>query len=196
MLQIKAFLVALPALFLLALKAGLAIGATGTLLEVLGDFLARFPKLAKFGAVVSGVGRKLEAWGSDAPKFVDGGQTLLAKLGKVFGIGAMFVVLCLLQTQLTACTWFTHSVEPIAKECAPSEASLVVQVSQLLLSGGDYAAQLDQLAVVDGAGVIECAVKAAIQALMLNVGKVGANSEDGAAVARGKAYLAAHPGAQ
>lgn len=113
MLQIKAFLVALPAIFLLALKAGLAIGATGTMLEVLGDFMTRFPRLARFGAGLAAVGRKLEAVGSDVPKFVEGGQALLAKLGKVFGMAMMFALLCVLQVQLSGCAGWKPVVKGI-----------------------------------------------------------------------------------
>lgn len=185
--QVTKFLAYVGPLLFIALKVGVVVGALGSALEAVGLYF-KLPRVEAFG-------KALEAYGADIPKWIKNAWAVLPDFVKKLVPG--FVppaVLMLVAFHSTGCAWFKGSVEPIAKECAPSEASLVAQVSQLLLSGGDYAAQLEQLAVVDGAGVIECAVKAAIQALMSDVGKVGANSEDGAAVARGKAYLAAHPG--
>ena len=104
--------------------------------------------------------------------------------------GMLTLALCL---SLNGCSWFTHSVEPIAKECAPTPAALFSQVSQILLAGGDYQTKLEQLALMDGVSVIECAVREFINSLG---NKAGASLEDGAAVERGKAYLAAHQGSK
>lgn len=104
--------------------------------------------------------------------------------------GMLALCLCL---SMTGCNWLTHSVEPIAAECAPTPATLLTQVTQILLAGGDYTKELEQLAISDTERAVECAVESVIASL---ASKVGADSGAGPAVARGKAYLAAHKGAQ
>jgi hypothetical protein len=90
----------------------------------------------------------------------------------------------------TGCAWFKGSFWPNVAKCAPSAASLVAQVGQLLAAGGDYETALEQLALADGKDLVLCAV----QAFVNSVGsKVGASPDELAAVARGKAFLAEHP---
>jgi hypothetical protein len=121
-----------------------------------------------------------------------------AFVGRMLGFASAVVLLSCasLVASLTGCSFFTHSVEPIAKECAPSAAELVSQVSQILLSGGNYEAEIEQLILVDGESTVLCAIRAVIADLTAKSGKVGASPDDGAAVARGKAYLAKHQEAQ
>lgn len=78
---------------------------------------------------------------------------------------------------------------PEVKDCAPSPATLVSQVEDVLLAGGDYEAALKQIALQDGAAAVECAVAAAVDELS---SKVGASPDAQPAAARGKAFLLEH----
>lgn len=115
----------------------------------------------------------------------------------LIGAAALLLVFAL-SASLTACSLFGSggSFWPVVEHCAPSPASLVSQVEDVLLAGGDYEAALKQLALQDGAGIIQCAVAAAVDLLTAKAGKVGASPESAPAAARGKAFLAAHPVSQ
>jgi hypothetical protein len=79
---------------------------------------------------------------------------------------------------------------PKVEKCAPSPASLVSQVADILVAGGDYEAALKALALQDGAAAVICAV----QAFVSSTGhKFGAGPEELSGVARGKAFLTEHP---
>ncbi len=102
--KLKALFLAIPALFVLALKAGLAIGATGTAIEVIGDFLtAKFAssKVKTVGVALGKFGRKLEAIGTDIPKFVEDFRKWYAVIAKMLGLALVFF---LVVTALQACT--------------------------------------------------------------------------------------------
>jgi len=102
---------------------------------------------------------------------------------------AALALLCCLAHHFTACAVFGSggSFWPKVAHCAPSPASLVSQVTDILIAGGDYESGLKQLALQDTAEAVECAVKAAVDAL---AGQVGVDSNAGPAVARGKTFLA------
>ncbi len=104
---------------------------------------------------------------------------------------AVLLLVALASLHSSACNLFgaNGSFWPAVKSCAPSPSSLVSQAADVLLAGGDYEAALKELALKDGADAVLCAVRAAVDQLM---GKVGANPENGAAAARGKAFLAKH----
>jgi hypothetical protein len=75
---------------------------------------------------------------------------------------------------------------PKVEHCAPSPATLVSQVADVLAAGGDYEAALEQIALQDGKEAVLCAV----QAFVSSIGsKVGASESDSAARARGQAFL-------
>lgn len=106
--------------------------------------------------------------------------------------GLMLVLLTLvLACGLPGCSLFGPggSVWPAVARCAPSKDSLVTEAARVLLDGGDYEHALEQLAVRNGGAAVECAVQAAIDALLANNGKLGASAGSGDAVARGKAFL-------
>ncbi len=116
--KLKALLVALPALFVLALKAGLAIGATGTAIEGFGDFLtAKFSnaKIKRFGAFLTGLGRKLEAIGTDIPKLVEDARKWYAVIAKMLGLAMVFF---LVMSALQACT---------PTPCSPSDTVMAAK---------------------------------------------------------------------
>lgn len=102
------------------------------------------------------------------------------------GLFALCLVLC------SSCSIFGSggSFWPKVERCAPSPASLVSQVADALLDGDGYEAALKQMALQDGAAAIECAVAAAVDSFG---NKVGASPAEGAARARGKAFLLKHP---
>lgn len=107
-------------------------------------------------------------------------------------MGGMLALALCLALSLTGCSIFgAHgSFWPVLEHCAPSPASLVSQVEDVLLAGGDYEAALQSIALKDGAGIVECAVAAAVDLLTAKAGKVGASPESAPAAARGKAFLA------
>jgi hypothetical protein len=107
----------------------------------------------------------------------------------------MGLLVALTLLSLPSCSVFGSggSFWPAVATCAPSPAKLVAQVESILLAGGDYEHALEQQALQDGAAAVECAVKAAVDSLMA---KVGASPEQGAAAARGKAFLMKHQVAQ
>lgn len=78
---------------------------------------------------------------------------------------------------------------PIVKDCAPSAATLVNQVEGILVAGGDYATEFEQIALADGTAALQCAVKEAIADLLSSHAKFSPNVSN-AAAARGKAFLA------
>jgi hypothetical protein len=105
----------------------------------------------------------------------------------------MTLLLCLgLILDTTQCAIFgSHgSFWPEVTQCAPSKQELVLEVESVLLAGGDYEASLVALAKSEGAALVECAIKTAVDVL---ASKVGASPAEGVAVARGKAFLAEHP---
>lgn len=104
-------------------------------------------------------------------------------------IAALLVVCFAAHT--SACSVFgsNGSFWPKVEHCAPSPASLVSQVADILLAGGDYEAALKQKALIDGAAIVECAVAAFVQSIGH---KVGASPDELAGEARGKAFLAEH----
>lgn len=94
---------------------------------------------------------------------------------------------------LTGCGFFASkgvTWPTLAANCLPSPAKLVSQVEAILFAGGDYEKALEQQALTDGAGAVECAVAEATQALLASKGKVGASAQAGPAADRGKAFLA------
>jgi len=111
--------------------------------------------------------------------------------GPASGIAALLLAVCFAH-YVTACALFgAHgSFWPKVEHCAPSPAHLLSQVTDILLAGGDYEKSLEDLALIDSAEAVECAIKAAVDSL---ASKVGASPEDGSALARGKAFLAEHP---
>jgi hypothetical protein len=108
----------------------------------------------------------------------------------------MTLLLCLgLILDTTQCAIFgSHgSFWPKVTQCAPSKEDLVIDVEAILLAGGNYEGALVELAKREGAALVECAVKTAVDVL---ASKVGGGPDTGVAVARGKAFLAEHPVAQ
>jgi len=82
--QIQAFLAYVGPLLLIALKVGVVIGGTGSVLEAIGKWRA-WPKLVA-------VGQKLEAIGADIPKLVGKIENLLPPAA-VAGL-MLLVLLC------------------------------------------------------------------------------------------------------
>jgi hypothetical protein len=110
------------------------------------------------------------------------------------GMGPMggMLVMCLVLS-LTGCAWFKGSFWPNVSHCAPSPASLVADVADILSAGSNYESALEQLALVKGKDLVLCAVEAFVNSIGK---KVGASPEEMAAHARGKAFLAKHPVSQ
>ncbi len=92
---------------------------------------------------------------------------------------------------MTGCSLFglSGSFWPVVAHCAPSKQDLVLEVEAALLAGGDYEAALVDIAKREGAAIVECAVKAAVDEL---TGKISLSLAEAAASARGKAFLAKH----
>ncbi|HTA88917.1 MAG TPA: hypothetical protein VK745_05055 [Polyangiaceae bacterium] len=93
---------------------------------------------------------------------------------------------CLMVAALcvSGCAWFKGSFWPKVENCAPSPASLVAQVGDILAAGGDYESAFETLAVTAGKDAVVCAVEAFVSSI---------GASDGAhtdAVARGRAFLA------
>lgn len=111
--------------------------------------------------------------------------------GPASSVAALLLAVCFAH-YITACSLFgSHgSFWPVLEHCAPSPASLVSQVEDILLAGGDYEAALKAKALQDGAGIVECAVAAAVDLLSAKAGKVGASPETAPAAVRGKMFLA------
>ena len=95
-----------------------------------------------------------------------------------------FACLMLGCVSLSGCAWFKGSFWPKVENCAPSPASLVAQVGDILAAGGDYESALEQLALTDTKAAVVCAVEAFVSSLGAND---GAHAD---AQARGKAFLA------
>jgi hypothetical protein len=144
-----------------------------------------------------------QSWTDLTVAFLAAGALLLpgahshsVEMKKPDGASGAVVILALLAASATsACGIFgSHgSFWPALSHCAPSPSSLVSQVEDVLLAGGDYEAALKDLAIKDGAGIVECAVTAAVGLLTAKSGKFGASPESGHAAARGKAFLAKVP---
>jgi hypothetical protein len=116
--QLKAMFLAIPALFVLAVKAGLAIGSTGTVIEMIGDFLqAKFSgaKVKRVGAILVGFGRKLEALGTDIPKFVEDFRKWHGMIAKMLGVATVFF---LVMSTLQACA---------PTPCSPSDTVMAAK---------------------------------------------------------------------
>lgn len=94
--QVTEFLVYVVPLLAIALKVGLVIGLTGSVIEALGMFAQRFAneRAQKFGAAAIHVGKALEAFGSDVPKFVENATGWVSKFAKLFGTAAIFLFVC------------------------------------------------------------------------------------------------------
>lgn len=103
--------------------------------------------------------------------------------------GMLALCLCL---SLASCAIFGSggSFWPKVEKCAPIPASLVRQVADILVAGGDYEAALKQLALQDGGAAVICAVQAFVSSI---ASKVGAAPDELSGEARGKAFLAQHP---
>ncbi len=170
---VSKFVQALPGALLGAVVASLSSGASVK--------NAVFGVLAGFGASL--VHEVMAAYKGEvsAPKpFSDP----MGPMGGVLALGLVF--------SLTGCAIFgAHgSFWPALEHCAPSPASLVSQVEDILLAGGDYEAALKSKALQDGAGIVECAVASAVDLLSAKAGKIGASPESAPAAARGKMFLA------
>lgn len=96
--QVTEFLAYVGPLLALTLKVGLVIGLVGSVIEAVGMFAQRFASepAQKFGAAAIRVGKMLEAWGADVPKFVDNATGWVSKLAKLFGTAAIFLFVCAL----------------------------------------------------------------------------------------------------
>lgn len=105
------------------------------------------------------------------------------------GLGALLLAVCF-ALHSTGCAWFKGSFWPNVEHCAPSPASLLTDVSQILEAGSDYESALEQLALVKGKDLVLCAVEAFVNSIG---NKVGASPQEMSAHARGKAFLADHP---
>lgn len=177
-------------------------------------FWARFPawfqmlapQLAlALGAIGQGLAGGVKSWTDLTVVFVGAGALLLPGLPSNRSAAPLpssknpikvpplaCLMLCLVAMCLDGCSLFgSHgSFWPVLEHCAPSPASLVSQVEDMLLAGGDYEASLKALALKDGAGIVECAVAAAVDLLTAKSGKIGASPDDAPAAARGKVFLA------
>jgi hypothetical protein len=129
---ISAFLAALPVLFVLGLKAGVAVGALGTLIEAVGKWLKR-PRLAAFGDT-------LEAIAVDIPK-------VIGKLQGLLGKAPAALVLCLglaCAPGLSGCT----NVKPaLTSAQVPKAVAFGLEAASVALNVADTitAAYLDSL---------------------------------------------------
>src|SRR4051812_46342255 len=102
--QLKLVLLYVATLFAVALKAGIAIGATGSAIEAFGLFLKKFshPKVQAVGSFCEQLGKKLEAIGTDIPKLVASAKVWYDKLASLLGLALVFfLVVCALG--LSAC---------------------------------------------------------------------------------------------
>jgi hypothetical protein len=99
--------------------------------------------------------------------------------------GAMLSLLVCLGLCLSGCG-LVGSKLPEAEKCLPTPATLLSQVTDILLAGGDYTTALEHEAEAVGEGVVLCAVEA-----FLGSDKVGAGENDLAARKRARAYLTA-----
>jgi hypothetical protein len=100
----------------------------------------------------------------------------------VLPVIGLMLVLCF---ALSDCALFGSKL-PDAEKCLPTPATLLSQVTDILLAGGDYTTALEHEAEAAGEGVVLCAVKA-----FLGSDKVGAGEADLAARKRARAYLTA-----
>ncbi len=103
--QLKTLLLSIAVLFGVALKAGIAIGATGTVLEAFGLFLRRFanPKVKAVGSFFEQLGKKLEAVGTDIPKFVGSAKVWYGQIARLLGIALVFFLVMTALSALQAC---------------------------------------------------------------------------------------------
>lgn len=184
---------------LIALVTGpglyIAIGLIGSGLEKLGTALA-WPRLEAFGKV-------LEAIASDVPKALSNGKTLL--VGAAKALPAAILLLCLGALTLTACPPGTGggsagsggsssdagSLWPDVAKCAPNPGDLIGEVTQILLSGGDYETALEQEAIKDGGAAVVCAVNTLVRDWTAPGAARNALRTD--ALTRGQAFLAHVP---
>ena len=80
--------------------------------------------------------------------------------GSTVAGAAALALLCGLTFAATGCSLF-ESKAPELEKCAPTPAALATQVAEILEAGsGDYASELEQLALTDGENAIVCAVGA------------------------------------
>lgn len=76
---------------------------------------------------------------------------------------------------------------PAVAHCGPTSKDLESQVEAVLLAGGDWEAELKQIALKDGAETVECAVQAAIDLLTSKLSRTDPSATF--AVIRGQAFL-------
>lgn len=108
----------------------------------------------------------------------------------LIGAAALLLVFALSAT-LTACSLFGAQgpLWPTVEHCLPAPATLLDQVTSLLLAGGDYESGLDQLATTDGVAALQCALKEAIADLS-GAGSKFTPKASTEAAARGRKFLA------
>jgi hypothetical protein len=98
---------------------------------------------------------------------------------------AALFLLCCFGLHASACSLFGSKL-PAAEKCLPTPATLLSQVTDILLAGGDYTTALEQKALADGEDAVLCAVKA----FLSSGSKLAAGEADLAARKRARAYLA------
>lgn len=97
-------------------------------------------------------------------------------------LACLMLALCFV---LPGCALFGSKL-PAAEKCLPTPASLLSQVTDILLAGGDYTSALEVKAQADGEDVLICAVKA-----FLGSSQHAAGTSDIEARKRARAYLSA-----
>lgn len=119
-----------------------------------------------------------------APSFPPGSaaMTVIGFLAVVTGIA-----LCL---SLSGCGLFgsSGSVWPTVAKCAPPAQNVINSVTQILLGGGDYETQLEQLGEQYGVNVVVCVVDGLVSQWGSPTAKLSAETLD--AKGRGQAFLA------
>ena len=140
-------------------------------------------------AALAGIAHYLDAWGHTERAALAAAKGAESKRAPfVPPLPLLLLLTLVLACGLPGCSLFGPggSVWPKVESCAPSAASLVMQVENVLLAGGDYESALLQLAEKQGKDVIVCAVEAAMAELG---SKIGASPERMGAKARAKAFL-------
>jgi len=151
-------------------------------------------------ALLAGIAHYLDAWGhkervSEAAVALDNPPAKRAP--SLPPLPLLMLLTLVLACGLPGCSLFGPggSVWPAVARCAPSAATLVQQVTAILLAGGDYESALLSLAEHEQAGkdAVICAVKEATAALKSDAGygsdKLAASPARFSAAARGDLFL-------
>lgn len=179
---VSKFMQALPGALLGAAVASLSSGASvkTALLGVLAGFGA-----SAVHEVMAAYKGQVSTPKPPSPLGLIGGMLAVSSFLTLLSCG--YLMLSLSGCGLTKVNW-----PGVIAHCAPSKDTLVVDVANILLndSAADYAAALEKLAETESGEAVACAVNEIVEQLGAPTAKVTAKSVS--AIARGKAFLAAH----